>query len=92
MMDDERLDAIAQAIRRRDGDCAATLVGLMLAEEVGEAIQQLRRVLGHARQPAGPEDVGAELADVVISAAVLARLLDVDLSPHIEQKLAEGVR
>jgi len=37
MVDDERLDAIAQVIRRRDGDCAATLVGLMLAEEVGEA-------------------------------------------------------
>ncbi len=37
-MDDERLGAIAQATRRRDGDCAATLVGLMLAEEVGEAI------------------------------------------------------
>jgi len=36
--------------------------------------------------------VGAELADVVISAAVLALLLDVDLSSHIEQKLTEGVR
>ncbi len=64
----------------------------MLAEEVGEAIQQLRRVLGHARQPAGPEGMGAELADAVISAAVLARLLDEDLSSRIEQKLAEGAR
>jgi len=45
MIDDLRLDAIAAATRQRDGDAAVTLTGLMLAEEAGEAIQQLRRLL-----------------------------------------------
>lgn len=95
MIDDPRLDAIALAAlaaRQREGDAAATLTGLMLAEEVGEAIQLLRRLLGNARQPARSDKVGAELADVVITAVVLARLVDVDLSNHIDQKLEEGVR
>lgn len=72
MLDDSRLDDIATAARQRDGDSVTTLIGLMLADEVGEAAQQLRRLLGHARQPARPDDVAAELADVVITAAVLA--------------------
>lgn len=92
MLDDLRLDAIAVATRQRDGDAAVALTGLMLAEEVGEAIQQLRRLLSYARQPARPDEVGAELADVVIAAAVVARLVGVDVSQHIDQKLGEGVR
>ena len=92
MLTDARLDAIAAAARQRDGDRAALLIGLMLAEETGEAVQQLRRLLGHARQSAEPDEVGAELADVVITAAVLARLIGVDLSQHVNEKLDEGVR
>jgi len=92
VIDDERLDQIATALRHREGEKAELVTSLMLAEEAGEAVQQLRRHLGHARRPATPSDVGAELADVVIVAAVLARLLDVDLAEHVDAKLAEGVR
>jgi NTP pyrophosphatase (non-canonical NTP hydrolase) len=92
MLTDARLDEIAAAVWQRDGDQAPLLIGLMLAEETGESVQQLRRLLGHARQTAEPADVGAELADIVITAAVLARLIGVDLSHHIAAKLDEGVR
>jgi hypothetical protein len=54
MLDDPRLDQIAQAIRRRDGEAAPLLIGLMLAEEAGESLQQLRRLLGHARRSTLP--------------------------------------
>lgn len=92
VIEDPRIDEIARATRRREGDAAAVLTGLMLAEEAGEAVQQLRRHLGHARTAATGDDVGAELADVVITAAVLAQLLDIDLSRAIEAKLREGAR
>lgn len=36
----------------------------MAADKAGESVQQLRRVLGHARRSATPDDMGAELADV----------------------------
>lgn len=92
MINDPRLDEIAQSLRHREGDDALLVTGLMLAEEAGEAVQQLRRHLGRARQSATPSEVGAELADVIIVAAVLARLLDVSLADHVDAKLAEGVR
>jgi hypothetical protein len=34
-----------------------------------------------------PDDVGAQLAEVVISAAILARQLGIDLDQQIEAKL-----
>lgn len=92
MLTDTRLDEIALAASERGREHAPLLTGLMLAEETGEAIQKLRRYLGHARQRAAPDDVAAELADVVITAAVLARLLRTDLAQHVADKLAEGVR
>lgn len=48
--------------------------------------------MGRARSAATAGDVGAELADVVISAAILARLLGVDLSEAVEAKLSLGIR
>lgn len=92
MLDDPRLDAIAQAHAERTGSEAVLLAALLLAEETGEAVQQTRRLLGRARQPATAADVAAELADVVISAALLARLLDVDLGAAVDAKLGLGVR
>jgi NTP pyrophosphatase (non-canonical NTP hydrolase) len=68
------------------------LAALLLAEETGEAVQQVRRFMGRARKQATALDVAAELADVVISAAILARLLDVDLNRSIDDKLAMGIR
>jgi NTP pyrophosphatase (non-canonical NTP hydrolase) len=93
LTDDPRLRAIVDAHRRRTGDADVVLLSaLLLAEEAGEAVQQVRRLMGHARQQATTLDVAAELADVVISAAILARLLDVDLDRAIDEKLAIGVR
>lgn len=93
LTDDPRLDAIADAHQQRTGPAHDVLLAaLLLAEEAGEAVQQVRRLLGHARKQATASDVAAELADVVISAAVLARLLDVDLERAVDAKLALGVR
>lgn len=92
MINDPRLDDIAMAARLRDGENALMVAGLMLAEEAGEAVQQLRRYLGRARRSATQTDVAEELADVAIVVGVLARLLAVDLGQHIDAKLAEGSR
>jgi len=46
------------------------LAALLLAEETGEAVQQVRRLIGNARRSATADDVGAELADVLISAGM----------------------
>jgi NTP pyrophosphatase (non-canonical NTP hydrolase) len=92
MFGDARLDAIADAHRARTGDEAVLLAALLLAEETGEAVQQTRRFMGRARSTATAADVGAELADVVISAAILARHLDVDLGQAVEAKLSLGIR
>jgi NTP pyrophosphatase (non-canonical NTP hydrolase) len=92
MIDDSRLDDIARAVLLRENQDAMLVTGLMLAEEAGEAVQRLRRYLGRARRSATAADAGAELADIAIATAVLARLLNVDLAGHIEAKLAEGTR
>lgn len=86
MLRDPRLDAIADAHRERTGAEAVLLAALLLAEESGEAVQQTRRFMGRARSAATAADVGAELADVVVSAAVLARLLDVDLGQAVDEQ------
>ncbi len=92
MFQDQRLLEIADAHQKRTGEQSLLLAGLLLAEECGEAVQQLRRFTGEARRSATPEDVADELGDVVISAGILARLLDVDLNRHVEAKLDLGVR
>jgi len=89
---DQRLDDIVRAHRDRTGEQSVLVGALLLAEETGEAVQQLRRFAGHARSTATPDDVVAELADVVISAVILARLLDVDLDEAVSRKLELGVR
>jgi NTP pyrophosphatase (non-canonical NTP hydrolase) len=89
---DPRIAAIADAHEQRTGASSAMIAGLLVAEEAGEAVQQLRRHLGHARRGATADDVGAELADIVISAALLAKLLGTDLAMHVNAKLAIGVR
>ncbi len=89
---DQRLDNIVRAHRQRTGEQSVLVCGLLLAEETGEAIQQLRRFAGHARSTVTIDDVVAELADVVISASILARLLDVDLDGAVSRKLDLGVR
>lgn len=89
MFDDERLHQITENHQKREGSDSVITNALCMAEEVGEAIQQIRRYLGHARRSATLEQVGEEMADVVISTAVTANLMGVDLAAHIDAKLDE---
>jgi NTP pyrophosphatase (non-canonical NTP hydrolase) len=60
---------------------------LCLAEEAGEAVGAYRRWSGQARRSGTFEELRAELADVVITAYVLANFLDTDLDQAIESKM-----
>jgi NTP pyrophosphatase (non-canonical NTP hydrolase) len=92
MINDGRIESIALATRAQAGSSAELETALMLAEESGEAIQQLRRHLGLARRSATVDEVAAELADVAIVVCVLSRLLDIDLDLAMSRKLDEGIR
>jgi NTP pyrophosphatase (non-canonical NTP hydrolase) len=59
---------------------------LCLAEEAGEFVGAYRRWAGMARRQGSFEDVRAELADVVITAYVTARVLGFDLDEAIREK------
>lgn len=87
MFDDDRLHHIAAELRHRHGDDGLITNALCMAEEMGEAIQQIRRYLGLARSTATLDQVGEEMADVVISTAVTARLMGVDLAAQVDAKL-----
>jgi NTP pyrophosphatase (non-canonical NTP hydrolase) len=84
---DPRIAALADGLRQRDGMDSLTDTGLRLAESSGEAVHRLRRALsaGLARQ--NSVEVGDQLAEVMIAAAILARQLGVDLDRAIEAKL-----
>ncbi len=60
---------------------------LCLAEETGEFVGAYRRWKGMARRSGPFSDVEAELADVVITAFVVADRLGVDLDAAVAQKL-----
>lgn len=60
---------------------------LCVVEEAGELAAAYRRWAGLARRPGPWFDVVAELADVVLSAAVLAARLRIDLTQAIADKL-----
>jgi NTP pyrophosphatase (non-canonical NTP hydrolase) len=59
---------------------------LALAEEVGELVGAYRRWAGMARRTGPWSDVVAELADVAISAYVLAATLGIDLDAACQRK------
>ncbi len=61
---------------------------LTLAEESGEAVGAIRRYTGRARRTGTLEDVGHELADVVLTAHTVALLLGIDLDAAIAEKAA----
>ena len=61
---------------------------LALAEEVGEFVGALRRYEGLARRSDTLAHVSEELADVVITAFVTARELNIDLDAEIDKKTA----
>ncbi len=68
----------------RDG--MLTMQVLTLAEEAGEAVGAIRRYTGRARRTGTLEDVGHELADVVITAHTVALLIGVDLDAAVADK------
>lgn len=61
---------------------------LNLAEETGEVVGAYRRLAGQARRPGTREEFEREVADVVITAYVLAEEAGFDLDKAIADKLA----
>lgn len=79
---------IAPKLREYGFDSANTQA-LCLAEEAGEAVGAYRRWSGQARRTGTHEELMAEIADVVISAYVLANYIDGDLDFAISNKLGK---
>lgn len=67
---------------------AANRSVLALAEEAGEFVGAYRRWSGQARRTGTFDEMGAELADVVICAWMAAAELGIDLDAAITDKLA----
>ncbi len=84
---DPRIAALADGLRQRDGMDSLTDTGLRLAESSGEAEHRLRRALSAGLDRQHSIEVGDQLAEVMIAAAILARQLGVDLDRAIEAKL-----
>jgi NTP pyrophosphatase (non-canonical NTP hydrolase) len=84
---DPRIMALADGLRERDGEDCFTDTALRLVESSGESVKCLRRAMSQGLGFSAPEDVGEQLADVVISAAILARQLGIDLDKQVEAKL-----
>jgi NTP pyrophosphatase (non-canonical NTP hydrolase) len=64
---------------------------LCLAEEVGEAASEVRRLEGFSRRPddgVALPNLAAELADVVITAATAANIYGIDLAAAVSRKAA----
>lgn len=60
---------------------------LCIAEEVGELVGAYRRATNRARRNGEWSEVYYELADVIITAYVLANILNVDIDEYIHSKL-----
>lgn len=59
---------------------------IALGEEVGEFLGAYRRWSGQARRQGDMTEVGLELADVVITAFVMAHVLGIDLNSFVQAK------
>jgi NTP pyrophosphatase (non-canonical NTP hydrolase) len=84
---DPRIAVLADGLRQRDGMDSLTDTALRLAESSGEGVRRLRRALTAGLDRQSNAEVGDQLAEVVIAAAVLARQLGVDLDRAIEARL-----
>ena len=84
---DPRIAALADGLRQRDGTDSLTDTGLRLAESSGEGVRRLRRALSAGLDRQSSAEVGDQLAEVMIAAAILARQLGVDLDRAVEAKL-----
>jgi hypothetical protein len=84
---DPRIVALADGLRERDGEDCLTNTALRLVESSGGSVKTLRRAMSQGLGLKTNDDTGAQLAEVVIAAAILARQLGVDLDQQIEAKL-----
>jgi len=84
---DPRIAALADGLRQRDGVDSLTDTGLRLAESSGEAVHRLRQALNSGLERQSSAEVGEQLAEVTIAAAILARQLGLNLDRAIEAKL-----
>ena len=84
---DPRIVALADGLRERDGEDALTDTALRLAECSGESVKGLRLAMSEGLGFGAPDELGGQLAEVVIAAAILARQLGVDLEKQVEAKL-----
>ena len=84
---DPRIAVLADGLRQRDGIDSLTDTGLRLAESSGESVRRLRRALGAGLDRQSSAEVGDQLAEVVVAAAILARQLGVNLDRAIEARL-----
>jgi hypothetical protein len=84
---DPRIAVLADGLRQRDGIESLTDTGLRLAESSGEGVRRLRRALSAGLDRQSSAEVGDQLAEVIISAAILARQLGVGLDQAIEARL-----
>ena len=87
---DPRIAVLADGLRQRDGVDSLTDTGLRLAEGSGEAVRRLRRALSAGLDRQSSAEVGDQLAEVVIAAAILGRQLGVDLDRAIEARLGSS--
>lgn len=90
---DSKLDAIAEKCREANGERTPYAQLLCLAEEVGEFIKESRIELGLSRKKSqiakdlARQNMNEELADVVITALVAARIFNIDIENEINRKL-----
>jgi NTP pyrophosphatase (non-canonical NTP hydrolase) len=84
---DPRIVALADGLRERDGEDALTDTALRLAEGSGESVKVLRLAMSKGLGFGAPDELGGQLAEVLIAAAILARQLGVDLEKQVEAKL-----
>ncbi len=66
---------------------ALTDTALRLVESSGESVKGLRLAMSEGLGFGAPDEVGGQLAEVMIAAAILARQLGVDLDKQVEAKL-----
>lgn len=81
---------VALAANRREAisdNNALDVQALCFAEEAGELVGAYRRYAGKARRSGTLGEVEGELADVLITASILAVLLGIDIEGAVDNKL-----
>jgi len=72
-------------LREHDFDVTAEVEALKVFIEAGEVADAVTRLSGQSRRPGTLEEAGHELADVVITAYILAQVVEVNLDARLAQ-------